>query len=749
MRVWKYFFFLAVLWAVPVFLVQADEPTLDELKQQLNSENSIQRLEAAEALEAIGPNALPLAIKALDDKAWYVRHAAMSAISSFGAEAKSAVPALTKQLENEEPALRAMAAQALGHIGPAASDAVKPLSELLEDSQSLVKMHAAWALARIQPGKTKAFKKALPILINALKSEDPELKDEAIEALSEMGNSAVSPLMKFLKDNQEVSGEIAALDVLTALGPRAKNAAKIVAEALNSPDPMLRWHAARALGELESDNEEAIAALTAALGDNSPQVRSHAAFALGEIGAKNQEALNRLVELVGDENPVVRRASVEALKKIDPDRESVRPAFLRALRDSSPEVRAHAVEAIASLGKPNVNELIAALDSPETCHAACLLLAELGPKAQQAVPALSETLADENPVVRLEALIALGRIGEAAKPAIPKMLKALDDETEAVRFGAVFALGKMGPDAKAATKKLEALLSDDDAVLKAVSAWALSQIEPDNQEREDNAVPLLVGLLTNDDDALREGAARALVELKPEPEVIRPAMIKLFKSHDRPIVQRALDTLAQQIEEPALLLPTMIESLKLRPEARPVILAMLNRFGEKAAPALPVVRELLENDDPTTRTLALVALAGMGEVAGPAIPEMAKLLKDESQPAEVRSAAAYALGKQGPAAASVVDALHTALKSDAEFLPNAAAWALTFIQPETQNEKLIPYLVEGLDDPRPVARVEFCKALGTFEKLPKSALRALNQATEDDAEMVREAATEALEKLKP
>jgi hypothetical protein len=82
---------------------------------------------------------------------------------------------------------------------------------------------------------------------------------------------------------------------------------------------------------------------------------------------------------------------------------------------------------------------------PEARSRAAYVLAELGPEAASAVPALRATLGDEVPMVRYAAAWALSEIGDAARAAIPDLrLRAAEDSIGDVRWIAAKALRKLG-----------------------------------------------------------------------------------------------------------------------------------------------------------------------------------------------------------------------------------------------------------------------------------------------------------------
>ena len=72
-----------------------------------------------------------------------------------------------------------------------------------------------------------------------------------------------------------------------------------------------------------------------------------------------------------------------------------------------------------------------------------MALAEIGPAARDAVPALIETLKDREVEVRGSAVYALGEIGPAARAALPMLGVLLKDDNADIRKAAAIALGKI------------------------------------------------------------------------------------------------------------------------------------------------------------------------------------------------------------------------------------------------------------------------------------------------------------------
>jgi len=117
------------------------------------------------------------------------------------------------------------------------------------------------------------------------------------------------------------------------------------------------------------------------------------------------------------------------------------------------------------------------------------LLAEKGPNAIAAVPALAKALTDQDLNVRYFAADALKAIGPGAEAAVPALVKALETfpgGTPALtgpfryyadlRWIAADALGAIGIGAKEAVPALTKTLSDADPNVRSAAASALKRI---------------------------------------------------------------------------------------------------------------------------------------------------------------------------------------------------------------------------------------------------------------------------------
>ncbi len=233
--------FLAVI-VISMLLITGCAPNIDTLINEQDVEGLI---------EALGYKS--------DSK---VRSSAADALG--GIEDKRVVEPLIKALKDESSKVRLSALDALVEIS---EPAVESLIEALGvDNYNLVREGAAKALGRI--GDTRAVEPLVEVL--KIKYTSIFSQNRAAEALVEIGEPAVIPLLEALKDEEDSPVEKFAENIFVEIGEPAV-------------EPLV---------EALKDDEDSI-------------VRSSAAKALGEIGDKR--AVEPLIEALDDEEYIVRK----------------------------------------------------------------------------------------------------------------------------------------------------------------------------------------------------------------------------------------------------------------------------------------------------------------------------------------------------------------------------------------------------------------------------------------------------------
>ena len=153
-----------------------------------------------------------------------------------------------------------------------------------------------------------------------------------------------------------------------------------------------------------------------------------------------------------------------------------------------PVSQSRAIMALGGMDATN-NEVVRTLESfvsrddLDRCRHAVEALAQLGPGANEAVPAIAK-LFDEEPsndvtdaFFRAMVATALGKFGTGGSAAIPALKKELSSRWGEVRSSAARALGLMGPAAKECVPELSHLVDDSDKTVRAAAAEALGRIQ--------------------------------------------------------------------------------------------------------------------------------------------------------------------------------------------------------------------------------------------------------------------------------
>lgn len=301
---------------------------------------------ATKALAAIGPEAVPELIKALEGDDLQTARAAALSVHFMGPPAKEATGPLIRLLEKDNDQTRRQAILGLAGIGPDAKEAVPLLIKMLHHEDFHTQYQSCRALARMGEGAAPA----VPELVGLLSHRITSVRRNSAEALGELtmvaGDDAIAALIKRLEDPIEPVRE-ASVTALGKFGPRAKSAVpaledlvkrqrlatptaallalwritgesmdiipKLLAE-IDKPDAP--WSAAEALAQIKPASGQIVDGLASRLASTDPEARLACAKALGQIGAPARSAEAELKKLLEDEDETIRAAAQEALDRI-------------------------------------------------------------------------------------------------------------------------------------------------------------------------------------------------------------------------------------------------------------------------------------------------------------------------------------------------------------------------------------------------------------------------------------------------
>jgi HEAT repeat protein len=143
----------------------------------------------------------------------------------------------------------------------------------------------------------------------------------------------------------------------------------------------------------------------------------------------------------------------------------------------------------------------------------------------------------------------------------------------------------------------------NDPYLHMLCTWALARMHPEDKPRQAAAVQHLVGKLGDKDREMAHVAARAIAELDPTPEVIRPAMEKVMAGADAETADRIFSAYASL---GARIVPLALNALKDPAETRRErALRVLAKVGPEAAPAVPELIALIQGRNAKEKSEAL------------------------------------------------------------------------------------------------------------------------------------------------
>jgi HEAT repeat protein len=393
------------------------------------------RDQAAEAIQALGPEAAPELIRAL-----YRRE---TPFTKPLAALCRALPFLKFEPGNI-PSIQAKAAEQLGIIGAKDQNAIVALIGALCETDGAL-------LTEIQRALRRCGLASLPLLTQALAHHDARVREGAAE-------------------------------VLRDFGPQARMAVTALTRALRDPSERVRCRAAQALGASGRDEAGALRGLERALDDEAAAVRAAAAEGLGRWGRGAGSALPLLTKKLSDCDTAVRVAAARSLWLIDDEVDQVVPVLIDALNDRSVGWQAPFVLGeIGPQASGAIPALVEALKRERVPHplrtppSAALALGLIG---SAAVPDLITALLDDKASVRTGAAIALGFIGSPAKDAVPTLITLLKDKELEVREASALSLGAIGTETKEIIPALKELIRDEDIFVSNAAAAALRKIDP-------------------------------------------------------------------------------------------------------------------------------------------------------------------------------------------------------------------------------------------------------------------------------
>jgi HEAT repeat protein len=303
------------------------------------------------------------------------RRAALIAIESSDSARRVGLSSIIEAVEKDKDAeVRQDGVLLLGRLGPKTNGALRALVFTLKnDKTDSVRQTAATVIG------SKAFVEPaaeyLSFLTDALKDPHDGTRIAVAGALRDMGKNAAPAFPKLLEraadEKEHPLVRTAAMHVLSRQDEKNPHVNTLLIDVLKKTDNSfaLREAAVDGLSRTGSDSKDAISALYSALSDPNLELRKICAVTLGAFGAKAKEGWPTVKDRLANE------------------------------KDSS--VRNHLIRLTGAIAKTNddaITQLTTAAKMDEATEnriAAIQELAELGPRAKSAVPALKMIVAQD------------------------------------------------------------------------------------------------------------------------------------------------------------------------------------------------------------------------------------------------------------------------------------------------------------------------------------------------------------------
>lgn len=473
--------------------------------------------------------------KALDDEEW-VQFAVIEALSKI--RDASSVNALVKALDKSSDLVASMIVDALGEIGNI--KAVTMLLRRIDAAPTVLRNKIVKAVVGILGGKSLALLSAKErerfreYLLAALKDDDEDIQDAAVDGLAFVGGADASASMIRLASKIDQDAEPERLDrIISALAAIGLTGAletclesndqaevRVCVEALSrTTDPKVTALLMSVFWEATAERKrDVISALIRVAGpeakdfflDILTKVEDESILigALRYLGRMRvDDAGEKVFGLLAHEADEVKEAALEAC--VDISGPEMNERFRELFKSEDPINRLMATYALGKLGvKNNMDEIVRALEDevPDIRKIAIEAVSDLCADHKEGLSFIVSRLYDENREVRLAVVEQIGHCD--APEGVPYLLEALADADDWVRVRAMEALG--------ARREIQAVgkiipLTRDKSALAALKA-----VETLGEIGGEAAFRALLGIVDGDDPELQAAAETAIAKIQDE-----------------------------------------------------------------------------------------------------------------------------------------------------------------------------------------------------------------------------------------
>jgi HEAT repeat protein len=318
----------------------------------------------------------------------------------------------------------------------------------------------------------------------------------------------------------------------------------------------------RAIAVLKSMGKDSVPALVRIVIAPNSTNRFQVFQILGSMGSNAAPAVPVLTELIKNKDVDI---AAEALKTLD------------ALRLSSATV----IPAIAEL-----------VEHPRLHYLAVSTLVDYGEEARPTIPRLVQCLTNIDHDIAIMAARALGRLGLEADFVLPALIGCLKTRDPDLRRTAIVALNQcLSPDLSTQRARHE----DLGDLRREWFVWQATK-KVHGEFTQEPPLSFIINSLASSDRTVQMDAIIALGARGRESPAAARALISCLDDHPFDIAVAAAETLSESGMEPELVVPFLIDWLKV-PRLRLYALVCLVDYGECARAAEPALRKYLGGPD--------------------------------------------------------------------------------------------------------------------------------------------------------
>lgn len=489
------------------------------------------------------------------------------------------------------------------------------------------------------------------------KGRSPAERSGAVVLLGYFGaraERAVPELIKILEPRADPQLQECAIKTLGQIGPAARDAVPQIIKRVPRVEAEVEQgfsEDARTLCQeaLAGIGAPAVPALIGLVEGPSPMARLVAVDTIATIGPAAMPAVPALIRVLETRNAKTdefadasRLIAVIALGMIGPDARAAVPILKSLLSKDLIECRDDQtipvealITALDQIGSPPVTELLTAFRRDGDLRSA-QALANLGPRALLAAPALRTMLSDQRPAFRMNASAALAHIEPKSLELIPILIEALGESGPEMPF-ALSTLGRLGPRAVQAVPAMLDIVKHGPSRNDAMRA--LVRIDPEGRRSLSAFVATLKDGYAEPD--VRETAAECLGALG---SAAKPAMPALLVRIARKPSVKMIEAVGRIDPDHRLIPPALGYVLRSQHAERRVVddehvieanweaaeasAKILGSLGTKANAAVPALIEIFEADEDGTNTACFIAAAtALGRI-GPDSREATQIFRD-------------------------------------------------------------------------------------------------------------------------